>query len=375
MNKEESIKDLLWVPGPLDGLGGSEYLAVTLAGLLADVGIRVRILTGTEPRQAWLDRISVFSSDGRGIEVRRAPSSSARDVCNEICRWLDEKSADVLQIMPLGDVAMMWLQTRPREVPTIVLEPTDLSGRCWWLPAEALDWIHRLDAFFVLNPEGKREAVERLRYRGPVFVIPVTCEAGRKNTYTPAPNSIGCISRLSPEKGLEYLWSAFRIYREHYPQARLAVWGDGPEKQRLRELSIMLEIDNALDLKGSFDPFVDIDKICAESEIFVLSSLFEGAPVALLELAARARAVVATATAGAVHVLGGSYPYLVPVAQPESMARALVYLTAHPEERNKAGEIIAERFQSNFQAPSVIAALLNAYRKVISDSTGCRVTQ
>jgi glycosyltransferase involved in cell wall biosynthesis len=79
--------------------------------------------------------------------------------------------------------------------------------------------------------------------------------------------------RLSPVKGYSYLFEAMQIVSRSLPDTRLVVMGLGEEEEHLREYARQLGISESVEFAGFQDnPF----KYMAKSDVFVLSSLWEG---------------------------------------------------------------------------------------------------
>jgi glycosyltransferase involved in cell wall biosynthesis len=91
-------------------------------------------------------------------------------------------------------------------------------------------------------------------------------------------NYIVTLGRLSKEKGHIYLIEAFaKINR---PDWTLHIVGDGPMRSELENLAKNMEIENKVIFHGHTK---DFSLIFSESKIFVLPSLSEGFPNALIE--------------------------------------------------------------------------------------------
>jgi glycosyltransferase involved in cell wall biosynthesis len=243
-----------------------------------------------------------------------------------------------------------------------------MSSRCWWLSDQVLSMIHELDLLLVFNPDAARHALQRYGYEGRVQVVPNTLiefdDASPSIERDGTAPVIGCISRLSAEKGIEYLLASFGLLLEELPDALLDIWGVGEDEGRLRLLAKMLGIESSVRFKGSFEPFRGINAVAAEADVFVLSSLFEGAPVVLLELAALSRPVVATATSGSRWVCGDDYEWLVPIGDTRRMATALAQLLASDSKRNRAGRELQMRAQAHFSHRQAVSAICSAYCQV-----------
>ena len=108
---------------------------------------------------------------------------------------------------------------------------------------------------------------------------------------------IGAIANFYPTKGLEYLIGAFSLLNaKRSPlNATLVIIGDGPERQNLESRIKNLELENKIFLAGRIP---DAFKYLRAFDIFVLPSVKEGFPWALLEAMSAKLPVIAT-TVGA----------------------------------------------------------------------------
>lgn len=91
---------------------------------------------------------------------------------------------------------------------------------------------------------------------------------------------LGYAGRLSEEKGLKYLIQAFEKVVPMKPQSRLWLIGDGPLVHKLQEMVISKGLEEHIAFLGFRE---DIEDIMKGIDIFILPSLTEGTPLALLE--------------------------------------------------------------------------------------------
>jgi glycosyltransferase involved in cell wall biosynthesis len=268
--------------------------------------------------------------------------------------------------MPLEGPCLTWLDRKPAGIKFMALEPTDLSTACWWLPPELPRLIHALDGLLVLNPDAITDARSRYGFAGPIFVVPSTVKeaAVAASDITRPKGVVGCISRLSPEKGVDFALAAFALHAARAPGSRFRIWGDGPDRERLEQLVVMLGIGDRVSFEGAFDGFNQMDRICQACEVFILNSWTDSCPIALLEVASRGIPVVATATRGARYVLGDKYPWCIPIGDTGKMARALDDLMADAGAREAAGRELSARYQRVFDPRLAAAVLLEAYESL-----------
>lgn len=138
--------------------------------------------------------------------------------------------------------------------------------------------------------------------------------------------------------------------------------GDGPQKEEVRLLAKELGLEKQVHLPGHRDDPLDLT---AAADVAVLSSKWEGLPFALLEAMALSRPVVATDVSGCRDALGGSGAgTLVPVADPDAMAKALGMLWADPNGRARMGEKGRRLVEDRYSAGLWIRRLEGLYRSV-----------
>ena len=132
---------------------------------------------------------------------------------------------------------------------------------------------------------------ERLRRRAIAIPNPVLEDAGPGRAGTaPEPGLVVALGRLVPQKGFDLLIDAWSSVVDRTPTARLEIWGDGPEADRLGSLVGERGLEASVTLAGETrDPATALGR----ASVFVLSSRVEGFPNVLLEAMALGRPVVA----------------------------------------------------------------------------------
>ena len=103
------------------------------------------------------------------------------------------------------------------------------------------------------------------------------------------------VGRLSPEKGLRVLLSAFQKKYSDSEHVKLVIVGDGPLRSELEEFSKELDIAKRVVFTGHRDNVQDYYKM---ANLFVMPSFTEGFPMALLEAMQAGLPVVATKVGG-----------------------------------------------------------------------------
>jgi len=175
----------------------------------------------------------------------------------------------------------------------------------------------------------------------------------------------GIIGRLKPQKDLPtFLLAAAEILRQQ-PDARFLVVGDGPLREELEAQAKELALFPALIFAGMRK---DIPAIMAALDVLVLSSLWEGLPVILLEAMAAARPVVSTAVDGVKSVvIPDDSAILVEPGSPFALAQACVRLASDPALRAKMGQSGLKRVLDVYSLDVMIDRISALYNKLLTD--------
>lgn len=106
---------------------------------------------------------------------------------------------------------------------------------------------------------------------------------------------LGTIARLSPQKDIHTFLHAISDVVREFPSLRCLIVGDGDQRRELENLSQRLELRGNVIFLGYRD---DVREILEIFDVFVLSSLWEGFPLVVLEAMAASKPVVATEVPG-----------------------------------------------------------------------------
>ena len=172
---------------------------------------------------------------------------------------------------------------------------------------------------------------------------------------------VGTVARLTPQKGLDYLLHALSMLRERFPDLYCLIVGDGPLRSELEALAEELGLTEHVRFCGLRR---DVPAILQNLDLFILPSLFEGLPVALLEAMAAGRPVVATQVAGSSEVIeDGVNGRLVPSADSVALAEAMAELL---EDRELA-QALARRGQETVRQRYTIGRVAETYERLYEE--------
>lgn len=154
------------------------------------------------------------------------------------------------------------------------------------------------------------------------------------------------IGRHVAQKGFDLLLHAWRDVVAAEPAARLRIVGDGPLGAALRRLADELGVAGSVDFVA---PAPAIEDEYRAAAVFVLSSRYEGMPLALLEAQALGVPVVAfDCPTGPGEIVTADTGVIVPAGDTRAMAEAIVALLADPARRGRMARAAIARSETWF---------------------------
>ena len=177
------------------------------------------------------------------------------------------------------------------------------------------------------------------------------------------------LARLNPLKGHDVLLSAFRMVAEQEKNIHLIIAGDGPQRIRLHAIALAFGLKDRVTFLGDVGR-EKVKELLAGCELLVHHSWSEGIPNAVLEAMASGKAVVGTRVGGIPEVVSDfETGRLVPPGDPESLAKAILFLL-HDGDRLKAmGERGRAFAKANHDIPQIVDRFLDVYRKALSSTS------
>lgn len=164
------------------------------------------------------------------------------------------------------------------------------------------------------------------------------------------------VSRLVEQKGLETAVAALPAIREHHPDARLLVLGEGPLRSALASQAERLDVRDALLLPGRAG---DVAAWLRRAEVFVHPARWEGFGLVLLEAMLAGLPVVASRVSSIPEiVVDGETGLLVPPDDPAALADAIVRALG---DGGKLGAAGADRARQEFSVARMVERTLAVY--------------
>jgi 1,2-diacylglycerol 3-alpha-glucosyltransferase len=142
--------------------------------------------------------------------------------------------------------------------------------------------------------------------------------------------------RLAPEKNLQFLMHAFYGIAHAYPQVRLLVIGDGPERQALEEQVRAAGLAERIQFTGMV-PYADMPEYLRAADAFVTASITEVHPLSIIEAMAAGLPALGIISPGVADTIQDDVTGLLSPDDLAAFTAKLARLVTEDETRRKMG--------------------------------------
>lgn len=320
--------------------GGVERFVCEMGNALAARGMRVTLGNVDTPRERVVyavdAKLGVVSAGvrlpaegartrvGRGLAILRARWRVGR----ALSRLINEAQADVIVFNGLVTACSVLAWKRGARARSICCDHNHFTARSrLWQRLRAAIYP-RVGAVVSLT-EVDRPRFAALNPR--TLTIANTSSLHADAPALPAAPHVLAVGRLQAQKGFDLLLGAWREVVRAVPEARLRIVGEGPLGAELAALANELGVASSVEWTAPTDR---IEALYREAAVFVLSSRYEGMPLALLE--AQALGVPAVAfdcPTGPREIVGIETGIVVAAEDVSALAAGMVRLLRDPDLR------------------------------------------
>ena len=174
---------------------------------------------------------------------------------------------------------------------------------------------------------------------------------------------LGCIARLSEQKGLTYLLDAMSLLT--VKDIRLFIVGDGELRNELENKVKELHLQNSVTFLGYRKDIVE----CINSFDFcILPSVFEGFGLVAIEAFMNSKTLVATDIPGLNEVVTNKNGILVPAKDPAALASAIDKLAMDATLRQELASQAKKDYENKFSYPLFLENYRELYRELKGES-------
>lgn len=175
---------------------------------------------------------------------------------------------------------------------------------------------------------------------------------------------IGVVGRLSRQKGQAVLLAALPAIWARFPHVHVALIGAGEQEQELRALAAQIDDAGRIHVVGAL-PRSAVPAALAALDLFVLPSLYEGLPFAVVEAMAAGLPIVATAVDGTAEAIrNGVTGLLVPPGDAVALASAITLLLDDAQLRAALAAACADAVR-RFDQQAMLQATFARYEAVV----------
>jgi glycosyltransferase involved in cell wall biosynthesis len=174
---------------------------------------------------------------------------------------------------------------------------------------------------------------------------------------------VGTVAGFTAKKKLDDWLAAAQAVLARRPEARFLLVGDGPLRRELEAKATTLGIGHAVFFLGLRE---DVRQYLAAMDVYLMTSLYEGLPVALLEAMAMRLPVVVTPVGGIPEVVrAGENGLLVEGGSPEAAAGAVLELLGDPDRAVRLGTEGRRTVEEFFSVAEMVRRVESVYDEVL----------
>lgn len=183
---------------------------------------------------------------------------------------------------------------------------------------------------------------------------------------------VGTVGNVNPIKGHKFLLRAIARVEKRTGPVAVPVVGAILESRReyfeeLLRLRSRLGLEETVRFVGHRS---DVPRLLDSFDVFVLPSVKEACPIAVLEAMAMRKGIVATRVGGTPEQLThGEHGWIVPPQNPRALADAIVEALRKPDERRRRGRSARERVEAEFSIDRCVERHAAMYESAVASAT------
>jgi len=368
------VRHRVWLLGDTLNLGGTEGQFAEVACRLnrARWDVTVGCVRAVGPLVGRLERAGVMAGSygPRSFKSPRAGAALLR-----LARKIRAGRPDIVHSFELYSNLLGVLAARLARVPVIIASQREIGDLRSAAERTAFRIAFLLATHVVVNSEAVADAVPiRGGQRDRVILVRNGVDTSRFAPSAPRRQDsskgalVGTVGNLRHSKGLYELVHAMALVHEARPEARCAIWGDGPLRPELETHIRQRDLTTVIELRG---PTSRPEDALRELDVFVHASVSEGCSNALLEAMATGLPIVATRIRGtAAVVTDEESALLVTSRDPEELAKAIMRVVDDRALAERLGKCARDRARADFDIERSITAMEAAYERAMRETAG-----
>lgn len=353
------------------GWGGTEGHVTDLAVGFVKRGIHPIVIVDKEP----LDRLELLKHAGVQVEILAKSEVKTSDEYKALLtKLLLSINAAILHVNVWERYELILETAKDAGIPTIITLHQTVNyifRHKFLISSQPIQLLKKLKVYKNSNPaiinisdlsntnfRKQYPFINKTRriYCG-VYIPPAPNDVFRSGN---SPTVLWIGSLIERKRPIDAL-NAWKRIVDEFPDAKLIMVGDGPERNKVKEAVKNLELNNVL-LCGNVE---DLHPMLLAADIMLNTSTAEGIPKNLIYALTFGIPIMST-NVGAIAeaVIDGKNGYLVEVGDDNRLEHCLRQLIGNAELRRKMGEYGRELGEKLFDYDDMIDNVLNAYREL-----------
>lgn len=352
--------------GGLTG-GGAERVACNLINNLSAKGHEITVLSvaGVEKSYGLGDRVKLLSLEGTK-RIRFAPLRVFSKM-KKLKKFLKTNETDLYVVFLPKTIMALFHYKKYVKAPIVVTESVSPTTYSKGKLKKLTRCFKKADGAVFLTDAAMKFYTDRVPLKSGIVIPNAVNPEFIKPTYTGEREKVVVgVGRHTKQKNFPLLISAFKEIADVFPEYSLKIYGGGPLTESYKKQCEQLGIEGRVKFPGFCQNMQDEIE---SASLFVLSSDYEGVPVALIEALALGLPCVSTDCEGGgarFLIKDGENGLLVPVRDKHKLADAIKKVLSDDKLAEKLSEnavLVREKL-----APDKIYAEWEDYfYKVIND--------
>ena len=292
------------------------------------------------------------------------------------CEYLARERPDVVHVLTPDQGAVMFIRAAHQAGVPVVYQEVGLPfhppgfERVYERFSSVLPLCARVAVLSPTLAHETKRALPQVKFPSVLPLISHEVRNGARPPRSPQqPVRFGFAARLEYLKGPLQLVEAFRLLHGSEPNIELHIAGDGSQREEVVEALRREGLENKCRFFGIYNSVAERHQFMEDIDVFVLPSLTEGTPNAIVEAMAHQKPIVATHVGGIPDLVSDDVGVLVPPSDPQSLSEALAKLT-DADVREAMGAAARRRYEQLFTPRAVLPLLIDFYETISGQTAG-----
>jgi glycosyltransferase involved in cell wall biosynthesis len=308
-----------------------------------------------------------------GIYVHSVSRSTPRlSAASKIRSILAEDRIELVHANEAHAVTAAWFAVRNRNYPFVISRRVGYPlskgwiAQCRYKRADRILANSQWVAEQVIASGALREKISVVYEGAEIPELPTAAKRSQARQKWGIPEGaplLGCVGKLLPDKGQEWLIRAMVEIRKDFPDVRLLLAGDGSSRHELEKLAAELKLSRAIIFCG----FVrDVESVYAALDVFLLPSFFEALNNSLLAAMTYEIPSIAFSRGALTEIIEEGKSGLF-VSGPEvgEISAAVKRILSDPQFARSLGQAARVRVAENFTAEHMVNHTLRIYEQLL----------